>query len=318
MAGTLVALACALPVSGQSVTDGPAVAPEVTEAAIGQRVRMEITGFESPVVVMAVCGNEARRGSVDCDNLGSQARETNRDGTPTLGSVVVGAPPAPCPCIIRVTSDDNDEVAVAPITILDHPVAEIVEPSAFVQPLVTEIDAVLVPGGIAARARSSLGGTQHYEVRVAVRNTATYPVEAIRATARYTRVNYTDTRSIEIDDPGELAAGTTWEQVVDVEVPPLTTGDVVWRLEVSGTGAPVIADDETTYQPVALYLLVAVLVLDVLILLWRLARRRRRRRRSRRGPPDVPPHNPFIGDPDPSEPDVSRADEERRTPQLVG
>ena len=192
LVGLLVGLAVAVPAAAQSVTDGPGVVPDATDLQIGQRVRMTITGFEAPVIVMAVCGNEARRGSVDCDNLGSQARETNRDGTPTIGSVVVGAPPAPCPCIIRVTSDTNDEVAVAPITIAGHPVAEVVAPSEFVQPLVTEIDAVFVPGGVGDRLRSSLGGPLRYNVTVTVRNTATYPVEDVRATARYIRVRYTD------------------------------------------------------------------------------------------------------------------------------
>ena len=74
LVGLLVGLAVAVPAAAQSVTDGPGVVPDATDLQIGQRVRMTITGFEAPVIVMAVCGNEARRGSVDCDNLGSQAR----------------------------------------------------------------------------------------------------------------------------------------------------------------------------------------------------------------------------------------------------
>lgn len=313
--GLLAALAFAVPASAQSVTDSPTVVPDVTDLQIGQRVRMTITGFEAPVIIMAVCGNEARRGSVDCDNRGSQARETNLDGTPTIGSVVVGAPPAPCPCIIRVTSDNNDEVAVVPITIAGHPVADVVEPSEFVQPLVTEIDAVFIPGGVADRLRSSLGGPLRYEVTVTVRNTATYTVEDVLATARFIRTRYTDERSITIDDPGALAAGASWEDVVEVEVPALTIGDVLWRLEVSGTGAPVIAEDATTYQPVALYVVAAVLILDAIILLWRAARRRRRRKNARKRPPD----NPFLDGPTSPNDDIAAdIDTERRVPELVG
>lgn len=314
LVGLLAAIVFAVPAAAQSVTDGPAVVPDVTDVEIGQRVRMTITGFEAPVVIMAVCGNEARRGSVDCDNRGSQARETNLDGTPTIGSVVVAAPPAPCPCIIRVTSDTNDEVAVAPITIADHPVAEVVEPSEFVQPLVTEIDAVFIPGGIGDRLRSSLGGPLRYEVTVTVRNTATYTVEDVRATARYIRVRYTDERSIPIDDPGPLEAGAIWEDVIEVEVPPLTIGDVLWRLEASGSGAPVIAEDATTYQPVGLYVVTVVLVIDALILLWRFARRRRARKTTKR-----PPDNPFLdAQAQPVGEGAADIDEERRLPELVG
>jgi hypothetical protein len=316
LAGLLAGLAFTMPAAAQSVTDGPTVVPDATDVQIGQRVRMTITGFDAPVVVMAVCGNEARRGSVDCDNLGSQARETTPDGTPTIGSVVVGAPPAPCPCIIRVTSDDNDEVAVAPITIAGHPIAEVVEPSEFVQPLVTEIDAVRVPGGIADRLRASLGGPLRYEVTVTIRNTATYAVESVRATARYIRTRYTDERAITIGDPGTLGAGAIWEDVVEVEVPALTIGEVLWRVEASGSGAPVIAEDATTFQPVGLYVVAVVLVLDALVLIWRFGTRRRRRRRERRRPPE----NPFLDDQGPVEQplSVSTADEERRMPELVG
>ena len=77
-----------------------------------------------------------------------------------------------------------------------------------------------------------------------------------------------------------------------MEVPALTIGDVIWRIEASGAGAPVLAEDATTYQPVALYVVAVVLVLDALVLLWRFGTGRRRRRRARRQPPD----NPFLDD----------------------
>jgi hypothetical protein len=214
-----------------------------------------------------------------------------------------------------VTSDDNQEVAVAPVTIAGHPLADVVDPSEFVQPLVTEIDAVRIPAGIADRVRASLGGPLLYEVTVRVRNTATFPVEDVRATARYTREQYSDDRSIPIDDPGTLAAGANWEQIIEVEVPPLTIGDVVWRAEISAIGAPVLAEDSTTHQPIALYVVAVVLLIDAIVLLWRFARRRRRRKNARKRPPD----NPFLDDQtSPIDDTATDIDSERRVPELVG
>ena len=200
-----------------------------------------------------------------------------------------------------MTSDTNDEVAVAAVTIAGHPVAEVVAPSEFVQPLVTEIDAVFVPGGVGDRLRSSLGGALRYDVTVTVRDTATYAVEDVLSTARYIRVRYTDEHAIPIGDPGTLAPGAIWEDTVEVEVPALTIGDVIWRMEASGAGAPVLAEDATTYQPVALYVVAVILILDALVLVWRFFRRRRRKRASRRRPPA---DNPFMDGGPPADADI--------------
>jgi hypothetical protein len=315
LGGLLGALALSPPAGAQSVTDGPTVVPDRTDVQIGERVGVTMSGFESRVVVIAICGNEGRRGSVDCDNLGSQAREINNDGTPTLGSLIVTAPPAPCPCIIRVSSDDNTEVAATPVNVVGHPVAEVVEPSEFVQPLEAEIDAVRVVGGLGDRLRASLGGSLRYEVAFTVRNTATFTVNDISATARYTREQYSDDRPIAIDDPGTLEGGEIWTQVVEVEVPPLTVGEVRWLVEVSGIGTPVIATDSTSHQPVALYVVAIVLLIDALVLLWRFFARRRRRRKANR----TPAHHPFLDDGGPSGDEiVADTDEDQRIPEPVG
>jgi hypothetical protein len=319
IAGTAIALgvlAFATPSQAQNVSSGPKVVPDRDELNVGERVAMTITGFEARSVIMTACGNNARRGSVDCDLRGAQARETNRDGTPTLGSIIVSAPPAPCPCVIRVVSDDNAEVAVAPVTIVGHPVADVVEPTEFVQPLVVEIDAVAASSGFGDRLRSSLGGPTSYEVTVRVRNRDTYAVEDVRATASFTRERYDDTRFIAIDDPGTIEPGDTWEQVVEVDTPSLTIGDVSWQATVSGIGPPIEATDSTSSQPIALFVVGAILLIDLVVLVWRWLARRRRRRAERSADRRPDPfldesggHGDIIEIPD--------ADTERREPQLV-
>ena len=241
---------------------------------------------------MTVCGNDARRGSVDCDLRGAQARETTRDGTPTLGSVIVSAPPAPCPCVVRVVSDDNAEIAVASITIVGHPVAEVVEPTEFVQPLEAEIDAVTGSAGFGDRLRSSLGGPTTYEVTVAVRN-RTPTSSRTSGPPRRSPGSVTTT-------PGPFPSTT---RARSNRAPPgnrwsrSTLRRSRWarsrgRSTVSGIGPPVEATDATSSQPIVLYVVGAVLVLDLLVLVWRLARRRVATRRR-------PPANPLLDDPRP-------------------
>jgi hypothetical protein len=241
----------------------------------------------------------------------SQSREINEDDTPTRAEMPVSAPPAPCPCIIRVSSQDNQEIAVAPVVLIGHPVAEIVEPSEFVQPLNVDIDAATTPDGFGDGIRSSLGGPTEYEVTVRIQNVANYEVDGLRTTARYNRLRYDDVDSIELDGPDALAPGETWEQIIGVELPSLTLGDTEWRVDVSGTGPPVNAVDTTSQQPVLLVVVGILLLLDIAILVVRFAMRRRRRR-----PPRMPDDDPFLDGPDA---DSSAGDSASRpVPELVG
>ena len=52
-------------------------------------------------VVVELCGNLAIGGSVDCDIRGSRVVAVGPDGR-FAAELVVGALPAPCPCVIRV------------------------------------------------------------------------------------------------------------------------------------------------------------------------------------------------------------------------
>lgn len=282
----------------QSGLSGPTVVLDRYEMSPGERVQLTIAGFRSDVVNMTFCGNEGRRGSADCNARGTQARETNDDGTPTPAEMSVSAPPVPCPCILRVSSVDNLEVAVAPITLIGHPVAEVVGGSEFATPLSVDIVANAASNGLASDLRTSLGGATTYDVTVQVTNRATFEIPAVAVSSSYTRRNYDDTRSIDVPDLGALEPGETWEQTMQVEVPSLTFGDVEWSATTSGQGPTVTSTDSTTSTPILLILLGAVLALDLLVLIIRLVLRwRRRGNHPPEGDDDVI-DNPFIDDPD--------------------
>lgn len=300
----------------QSELSGPTVGLDRYELSPGDRVALTITGFRADVVNMSFCGNEGRRGSSDCNVRGTQARETEDGGAPTQAQMTVVAPPAPCPCIIRVASQDNLEVAVAPITLVGHPVADVVGGSEFTTSLSVDIAATPAAAGPSRSIRASLGGGREYDITVVVRNVATFPINDVGVAATFTRESYSDTRSIEIPDPGPMAPGETWEQTVRAAVPSLTFGEVTWSATVSGQGPTVTAHDTTSSRPVLLYLAAVVLVVDLAILLWRLARRLNVRRRR----PDADDSEADDeASPDrPPDWDGTAAGDTHRLPELVG
>jgi hypothetical protein len=261
----------------QTNLSGPTVALDRYELAPGDRVQLTLAGFSSPVVSMAFCGNEARRGTVDCNVRGTQAREINSDGSPTLAIMNVSAPPAPCPCIVRVASRDNVEVAVVPFVLIGHPVAEVIGGTEFQTPLVVDVVANATPQGLGGQLRSSLGGSRTYDVTVAVTNQATFAIDDVAVAATFTRQNYDDTRTIELSDPGPMQPGETWRETVEVVVPSLTFGDVTWSATASGQGPAVTVSDTTTSTPWLLIVLGIVLLVDLLVLAARFVMRLRRR-----------------------------------------
>lgn len=314
-AGALLAgTALGAPVSAQPNTSGPTVWLDRAEATPGDSVIVTVSGFDARPVTISVCGNEARRGSVDCDMRGSRARETQPDG-PIGTGLTVSAPPTPCPCIVRVSTQDNRMIAVAPIVIVGHPVADVVGASTADQPLIADIVAESASAAVGDQLRSSLGGPTTYDVTVRVTNTATFEIADATVAATFTRGRFDDTRNIDLPNPGPLAPGQTWEKTVTVDVPALTFGDVEWSATVSGQGPAATATDSTSSRPLLLYVLGMILVIDLMILLWRVVARARRRAGERSRDPD---DNPFIDDPDPDAVEFDQVDTTRRQPQLVG
>lgn len=262
----------------QSAISGPSVALDRYELTPGDHVGLTISGFRTRVVTMSICGNEARRGSVDCNMQASRARELDADGAPTAAGLTVAAPPTPCPCIVRVSSSDNREIAVAPITLVGHPVADVVGGAGFEQPLAVAIVAHPARRGLRDELRASLGGAVTYDVTVRVENRGTVAIDDVGVASTFTRTSYDDVRTVEMPSAGRLAPGETWEHVAQVEVPSLTFGRVEWRATASGFGPSVTDAEATTSFPVLLVVLGVVLFVDIAILCWRLVRRVRRRR----------------------------------------
>ncbi len=267
----------------------PVVIVNQTTLEPGDEVVVTIAGFRSRSVTAFICGNDARRGSSDCDNIGATTAELRADGSSTVVDMLVGVPPLPCPCVVRVASPDGDEVAVARVTIVGHPTAPVVGGEfSLAEPLAVGISATRASSGFVADLFASLGGATSYDVTVTVRNRGTDDVSGVvfdSWAGRGDRV----VRSFEVDLPPTIAAGETVEDVVRVELPAPHLGSADWLLEVGTPNAPTVRDAASTSNlPWLLYVLLAVLVFDLVLLAVRLLRRLVDRR-SGPGEPDPEP-----------------------------
>lgn len=277
---TAAAVFAAATAAEASIT-GPSVTLDRTRIRVDERVAVTIDGFRASNVTISVCGNEARRGSEDCNMFASEGLKLDTDGTSTLIGIPVAEPPEPCPCVIRVSSRLNDEIATTPIVIIDHPVAPVVDGPTVKDPLEVTIEAVASPPGVFERARASIGGPTRYQVKVTVTNRSTVPYRQIALAGIAVRDN-DQLATLPLADAGEIKPGQTWEQIVSTEVPGPSLGSIEWRVTVSGAGPTVSATDTTRQRPLLLILLVAFLVIDVFVLAIRFVMRRRSRREARR------------------------------------
>lgn len=280
---TAAAVFAAATAAEASIT-GPSVKLDRTRIRVDERVAVTIDGFRALNVTISVCGNEARRGSEDCNMFASEGLKLDTDGTSTLIGIPVAEPPMPCPCVIRVSSRLNDEIATTPIEIIDHPVAPVapvVDGPTVKDPLEVTVTAVAAPPGVFERARASIGGPALYRVKVTVTNRSAVPYRQIALAGIAVRGN-DQLATLPLTDAGEIKPGQTWEQIVSTEVPGPSLGSIEWRVTVSGAGPTVSATDTTRQRPLLLILLVGFLVVDVFVLAIRFVMRRRSRREARR------------------------------------
>ena len=266
--------------NAQGTSSGPVVTLDRNEIEPEDRVVLNIDGFESMNVTISVCGNEARRGSVDCNMYASEGLKLDTDGTSTVIQIPVAAPPAPCPCVIRVSNRTFDEIAIAPITLIGHPTAPVVETPGQQGALDVTISAQAASPGLLAGARTSLGGPATYEVTVTVKNTSTVPIAAVSLAGAVVRRN-DQLATLAFDDPGLLAPGRSWQQVVTATVPGPSFGLLEWQVAASGAGPTVTASGTTAQRPTLLIVVTLFLVADVFLLAIRFLVRRHRRSLSR-------------------------------------
>lgn len=271
--------------SGKPASAGrvPSVGLVVKEVTVGTTVSLRLSGFTAKVLTIQICGNEGRKGSVDCNVLDAKTVDVPSESKIFLTDFTVTKPPVPCPCIVQVASERFDEVAVAAFTLLGHPIAPVVENGTGSIPLQLSIVAEPVDGGLWGRARTSLAGATWYDVTVIVQNTSASAVEGTALAVEVGRGTDDVIREVAFPKVGALAPRGTWRETVRLRMTSPVYGTFLWRATTTAFGLSTTATTTTRSQPTLLVVLVLVLAVVVLTLLVRLVLRLGRWLVRRRG-----------------------------------
>jgi hypothetical protein len=259
-------LAMVVSASSAGAADGPTVIPAAPAASPGQRVLVDVVGWEQGTsVTVVVCGNEARRGSQDCDLRHGQSVELySTDSKKVL--LTVSLPPAPCPCVLRAYDVHSNVVITVPFEVRGAPTAPVVDGSA-AAPRFLAVTARLheVGASFPDRLRKVLGGPVERRLVVEVRNTSGGPLAGVTLSAALGR-SAGHGGALEAPVPFDLAAGERREVTVDLRIGAPSHG----RYVVSGTafagGTAVPFSASTRSTPLGLYVLFLIVVVDLAVL----------------------------------------------------
>lgn len=273
----------------QAQVTGAAISLNKTVVQPGQRVLVTLTGWKARSMTLSVCGNLARQGSVDCNLAGSQTEKLRPSPEPTQTELTVFAPPGTCPCVVRASSATQDEVTFAPIELVGIPVGPVVGPT-LVTPVSVDMDAREAERGFVGSLRSALGGPTNYDVTVVVRNQSPETLDRVSVAGSVWRSGDDIVVSFDIPVPSEIAPGQVWRHQQPVVVPAPVLSRLSWRVIASGAGEPVTAQTVTRHFPVAFWILVVLLSVDVAAMACYFTFRRRRfSRASEEEPTEVLP-----------------------------
>jgi hypothetical protein len=279
------------PPSGSSAT--LAVTP--TDGAVGADVVVELRDWPDGPVFVGSCGNEARRGSEDCNQPATRSVLV-REGRATT-RLRLAAPPIHCPCVVRAATTDGELVRLAPILLVGVPVGPPVLPlagRADAEDLEVRARTRAGDRGVVDRILPLVAGPVRTELVVRVRNVGAEPVRDLVVTAAVGRTRR-EAAPLGRRTVPEIAPGASTTVTVPVRIDGPTWG----RYEVSGAvyglDAPVYFTVPTRVDP---WLVEAMLPIVLLAVAW--AARRRERRTGADEPPCVPlaDSSPRVGDQD--------------------
>ena len=254
----------------------PTVQVDPSVGKPGQKVTVTVEGFDVRYVFVSVCGNQALRGSSDCNMVASKSFELKTDGESSSTVFQITPPPMPCPCLIRVSSPADNEVATVPFELTGHPTAAVTRPGDAGQPLVeVEVHSQRATGGLIAGLRASLGGATDYDVSVKVHNLTSEPLRKVVLSGAVGRSARDSGTGFELPSPGAMAANAAFEQTVRVRMPAPSIGTFVFSATAAGAGPSVTGVEQIHPTPWLLIVFVGVLVVDIgLLVIRRLMARR--------------------------------------------
>jgi hypothetical protein len=225
-----------------------------------------------------VCGNNARRGSTDCDQIGAGSIRVPANGTETIG-VDVLAPPVGCPCVVHASTAQGDVVRTAAITILGVPGGVDIEPpGGAVDPSALRVTSQLRNAEVPWPRSwfAAFGGPAYKELVLTVRNTGDSALDGLRVAGRVGHQGTDEGAPIDAVVP-LVPAQSVRQVVVPVTLTAPVYGDYVVTGAIYGPAVPVRFVEHTSSEPWALEL---GLPLALLLLAQMIRARDRRRRRD--------------------------------------
>jgi|GEM_PF-1297222 len=261
---------------------GAVIVASPSTVAVGDQVRVDLTGWPEGVVTASVCGNAARRGSTDCDQIGGGSVRVPRNGTETL-TVDVLAPPVGCPCVIRATTTLGDVVRTAPIAVLGVPTGVDIAPAVgAADASVLHVTSQLRNADVAWPQSwfAAFGGPAYKELVLTMRNTGELPLAGLRVAGRVGRQGTNEGEPVNAVVP-VIPAHSTQRVVVPVSLSAPVFGDYSVKGAIYGLAVPVRFVEQTSSEPWAFEIGLPLLLLLVAQLIRVRDRRRRRAEQAR-------------------------------------
>ncbi len=233
---------------------------------------MVVTGQHWPedtLVVAMLCGAEAVDGSVDCAQSAQIVMTPGPDGA-VQGAMPVIAPPAPCPCVVLVTTLSNDVARKIPVAVEGVPIAPVQSTSPAARPAALHVK-TRVEGG--TTVSSTFGGPATRTLVVTITNAGAVAVPHPVVVARWGRDGH-EHNVIPSRLLARLPAGATRTVHLSFELDPASIGSYEVVGHVTGATKVVGFHASTSTWPWGWLLLVLLLVQLLLLLLRNRARRR--------------------------------------------
>jgi hypothetical protein len=256
---------------------GAVIVVSPSTVAVGDQVRVDLMGWPEGVVTASVCGNAAKRGSTDCDQIGGGSIRVPANGTETL-TVDVLAPPVGCPCVVRATTTLGDVVRTAPVTVLGVPTGvDIAPPGGVVDSSVLHVTSQLRNAAVPWPKSwfAAFGGPAYKELVLTMRNTGDLPLEGLRVAGRVGHQGTNEGEPVNAVVP-VIPAHSTRQVVVPVLLSAPVYGDYSVKGAIYGLATPVRFVEQTTSEPWAFEIGLPLLLLLVAQLLRARDRRRLR------------------------------------------
>ncbi|WP_426572443.1 hypothetical protein [Aquihabitans sp. McL0605] len=251
---------------------------------------VEVIGKDWPgqtIVQVQLCGNLHLNGSVDCLRSNAVTKAADKNGS-FAATLVIGVPPAPCPCVVSIATFDGQHP-------IDLPYEVTGAPTATPKKSVSKVPEFTVTGTHVSDSPSlgsRFGLPDTRTVVTTIRNVGTIPIVELPVTLTYGRGD-DPSRVVGIHKVRGLQPGQKRTLAFPIHTAALSAGSYTAVVS-AGTGGRTIDDSATLSTfPWLLALLVTVVAIVLVVLLFT------RLTRSRRSEPPVGPPPPPPGGYDP-------------------